>query len=403
MDERRGIAVIGGGLVGLASAYRLLQARPGTRTIVLEKEPRLLAHQSGRNSGVIHSGLYYEPGSWKAELSRKGKAALEDFADEHGIPWRRCGKLVVAAEPKELPRLQGLREQGEANGLQGLRILGPGEWSDVEPDVVGLRALQVPETGVIDFAAVGEALAGEIRERGGEVRTSSEVRSIAPSSEGARLTISSGELLARGVVACAGLESDRVAAMSGARDRRRIVPFRGAYLRLRTRAAARVRALVYPVPTPGLPFLGMHLTRRIDGEVWAGPNATLSFAREGYGRWSVDPRDLAGALGFPGLWKLAAHHVRETIAEYYRDLSRRATAREISRYVPSVEAADLEPAPAGIRAQLLGADGSLVDDFVMQDSSRAIHVRNAPSPAATACLAIGEVIARRAIDRFLGG
>ncbi|MGZ4678424.1 MAG: L-2-hydroxyglutarate oxidase [Acidimicrobiia bacterium] len=401
MTERADVVVIGGGLVGLATAYRLLQAHPDARVVVVEKEAEPARHQSGRNSGVLHSGLYYAPGSWRAMACRQAKEALEVFAEEHGVAWRRCGKLVVAIEPGEVPRLEALRERGEANGLRGLALLAPGEWTEIEPDVRGLRALHVPETGVIDFAGVAAALAGEIVAAGGELRTGTEVLGIEPSGDRQLVRTSVDDVLARGVAACAGLRSDRVAAMSGVRDARRIVPFRGAYLRLREEAAARVRGLVYPVPAPGLPFLGVHLTRRIDGEVWAGPNATLAFAREGYGRWSIDARDLLDAAGFSGLWRLAFHHARDVAQEYARDASVTATARAIARYLPGVTAADLEPATAGNRAQLLSPDGTLVDDFVLQEGPGAIHVRNAPSPAATACLAIGEVVAGRAAARFL--
>ncbi|MGE5226639.1 MAG: L-2-hydroxyglutarate oxidase [Planctomycetaceae bacterium] len=403
MTDRADVVVIGGGLVGLATAYQLLRSRPGTRVVVLEKEPEPARHQSGRNSGVLHSGLYYAPGSWRALACRRAKEQLEAFADEHGVARRRCGKLVVAIEPAELPRLETLRERGEANGLRGLAMLSPGGWSELEPEVGGLRALHVPETGVIDFAGVARAFAREIAAAGGELRTGTEVLGLEPSGNRQLVLTSGADLLAGGVVSCAGLRSDRVAAMSGDRDARRIVPFRGAYLRLRPRAAARVRALVYPVPAQGLPFLGVHLTRRIDDQVWAGPNATLAFAREGYARFSFDARDLRDALAFPGLWRLAFRHPRETVEEYARDASRAATARAIGRYLPGVTADDLEPAPAGNRAQLLDADGTLVDDFLLQEAPGAIHVRNAPSPAATACLAIGEVVAGRAVARFLDG
>jgi L-2-hydroxyglutarate oxidase LhgO len=401
MTDRVDVVVIGGGLVGLATAYRLLQARPGARVLVVEKEQGVARHQSGRNSGVLHSGLYYAPGTWRALSCRRAKETLEVFAEEHGVAWRRCGKLVVAMEPAEVARLEALRERGEANGLRGLTLLAPGEWKQIEHHVRGLRALHVPETGVIDFAGVAAALTQEIAAAGGELRTGTEVLGVEPAGDRQVVRTSSDDVFARGVVACAGLRSDRVAAMSDARDSRRIVPFRGAYLRLREEAAARVRGLVYPVPAPGLPFLGVHLTRRIDDEVWAGPNATLAFAREGYGRWSLDVGDLRDALGFAGLWRLGMRHAKETVAEYARDASRSATARAIARYLPGVTAADLEPAPAGNRAQLLDADGTLVDDFVLQEAPGAIHVRNAPSPAATACLAIGEVVAGRAAARFL--
>jgi L-2-hydroxyglutarate oxidase len=310
----------------------------------------------------------------------------------------------VALDAAEAARLDDLRGRGEANGLEGLRLLDRRGILEVEPEVRGLRALHVPETGVIDFPSVADALVSDIVDAGGAVRTGAEVVAIEPAG-GRRLilTTSGDEVLARGVVACAGLRSDRVAAMTGVRDDRRVVPFRGGYLRLLPSVADRVRGLVYPVPTPGLPFLGVHLTRRIDDEVWAGPNAVLAFARERYGRWSLDPRDAWGAAGFPGLWRLAAQHAGVAAGEYLRDLWRPAMARAISRMLPGVTAGDLEPAPPGIRAQLLDRGGALVDDFVLQAGPGVIHVRNAPSPAATACLAIGEVIAGHAATRFLAG
>jgi len=397
------VVVIGGGLVGLATAYRLLERDPGASVVVLEKEAAVALHQSGRNSGVLHSGLYYAPGSWRATLCREGKAAIEAFAEAHGVSARRCGKLVVALDDAEAARLGELQRRGEANGLAGLRQLGPGELREIEPHVAGHRALHVPETGVIDFGAVARALAEEVRSRGGRIALGHEVVAIEPAGERRLVRTRQGEeLTPRLVVACAGLRSDRVAAMDGARGPRRIVPFRGGYLRVREPAASLVKALVYPVPAPDMPFLGVHLTRRFDDEVWAGPNAVLAWAREGYGRGAFDASDAWDALAFGGLWRLAARHVGEAAAEYRRDLCRPAMARAIARYLPAIEAGDLQDAPSGIRAQLMGADGSLVDDFVVQEGPGAVHVRNAPSPAATACLAIGRVLAERAAARLAG-
>lgn len=401
MSGRVDVAVIGGGLVGLATACRLLERRPDAKVVVLEKEQEVASHQSGRNSGVLHSGLYYAPRSWRALLCRQGKEQMEAFADEHAIAWRRAGKLVVAVEPDEIPRLRDLRARGEANGLRGLRELGAEELREIEPAVTGLAGLHVPETGVIDFRKVGRVLADEVRRRGGDVRLGAEVVDLA-ARDAARLVRLRGgeEFLVRGVVACAGLQSDRVAAMTEGRGDRRIVPFRGDYMRLRPAAASLVRGLVYPVPAPGLPFLGVHFTRRIDDEVWVGPNAVLSLAREGYGRMSVDLRDALDAVGFAGSWRLASRQLRVGAGEVWRDVWRPALARECRRYLPAVSEDDLEPASSGIRAQLLGADGSLVDDFVMQEGPGVLHVRNAPSPAATASLAIGAVLADRAAERF---
>jgi len=326
---------------------------------------------------------------------------LERFAEAHDVAVHHSGKVVVALDQDEAARLDGLLERGEANGLRGLRLLDPGGLREIEPDVTGVRALHVPETAVVDFRAVARALADEVRAAGGVVRTGAEVAAIEPAGDRRLVRTTRGEeLLVRGVVACAGLRSDRVAALTGARDDRRVVPFRGAYLRLRPSVAERVRGLVYPVPVPGLPFLGVHLTRRFDDEVWAGPNAVLALARERYGRWAFDGRDARDAVAFSGLWRLASRNAGVAAGEYLRHLWRPAMAREISRMIPGVTTGDLEPAPAGIRAQMLGRDGSLVDDFVLQEGPGVIHVRNAPSPAATACLAIGTTVASRAADRF---
>jgi L-2-hydroxyglutarate oxidase LhgO len=402
--ERADIVVIGGGLVGLATARRLLDERPGARVVVCEKEDGVARHQSGRNSGVLHSGLYDEPGSWRSRLCRAGKAELEAYAAERGIAVRRTGKLVVALDDAEATRLDDLHARGEANGLEGLRLLDATGLREVEPEIVGRRALHVPATGVIDFPAVAAALARDVETGGGSVRTGAEVVAVEPAGERRRVrTVAGDEFVTTGVIACAGLRSDRVATMTGVSDGRRIVPFRGSYLRLRPAQAARVRGLVYPVPAPGLPFLGVHLTRRVDDEVWAGPNAVLALARERYGRWSVAPGDAWDAVSFPGLWRLAARHPSVAAGEYLRDLWRPATAAAIARMLPGVSAGDLEPAPAGIRAQLLDRSGGLVDDFVLQAGPGVIHVRNAPSPAATACLAIGRVIAGHAMRRFLPG
>lgn len=389
--------------MGLATAERLLAARPDARLVVLEKEASVGCHQSGRNSGVLHSGLYYAPGSWRASLCRRGKGELERFAEAHGVAVRRSGKLVVALDDEEAARLDELEARGAANGLVGLRLLGTQEAREIEPEVAGVRALHVPETAVVDFRAIADALADEVRRAGGEVLTGAEVVAIEPAGDRRLVRTAEGrEVLVRGLVACAGLRSDRVASLSGVRDDRRVVPFRGAYLRLRPRAAQRVRGLVYPVPVAGLPFLGVHLTRRIDGEVWAGPNAVLALSREGYARREMAPADAWDALSFPGLWRLAVEHAGTALGEYVRHLWRPAMAREIARYLPGVTVDDLEPAPSGIRAQLMDRSGGLVDDFVLQEAPAAIHVRNAPSPAATACLAIGRVVAERAAERFLG-
>ncbi len=417
MTERFDVAIVGGGIVGLATALALLERAPGTRVAVLEKEPELAAHQTGHNSGVLHSGLYYQPGSLKARLSREGKAAAERFADENDVPWERTGKLVVALEPSELPRLSALRGRGEANGLQGVEEIGPERIREIEPHVEGLRALWVPETGIVDFRRLALAFAARIERGGGRILTGRAV--IALTRLGARAGVGraggtgaggarSGWLIsttedaqvAGGVIACAGLQSDRVARLTGHEDGERIVPFRGDYYHLRPSARHLVKGLVYPVPDPAFPFLGVHFTRRIDGGVWAGPNAVPALAREGYARRDVSLRDIASSLTWPGLWRMALPYVGTGAREAWRDVSKAAFLRGLQRYVPELRAEDIEFGPSGIRAQSLDAAGRLVDDFSLGEGAGIIHVRNAPSPAATASLAIGRMLAERAIDRF---
>jgi (S)-2-hydroxyglutarate dehydrogenase len=396
------VAVVGGGLIGLATAYRLLERRPGVRLVVLEKEEQLALHQSGRNSGVIHAGLYYTPGSLKARLCREGMTSLLRFAESHDIPFRTCGKLVVALDESELGRLEELKRRGLANGIQGLRELEGEEIREIEPHVTGLRALHVPETGTIDFRRVALAYAGEVEARGARVLLARRVESIERRNGRHVLRSESGEeILALSLIGCAGLHSDRVAALSGARrDSYRIVPFRGDYYTFRPEARGLIRGLVYPVPDPSFPFLGVHFTRRIDGELWAGPNAVPAFAREGYRRWQVNPRELIGTLAFPGFRRLARTYARTGAAEIWRDFVKRAFVSDMRRYVPEVESGQVRFGPSGVRAQCMNADGSLVDDFLLEESEGAIHVLNAPSPAATASLAIGRVLAEKAIDRF---
>lgn len=400
VTERHDVAVVGGGIVGLAAAYRLLARRPGLRLVLLEKEPEVALHQSGRNSGVVHAGLYYPPGSLKARLCREGRAELERFCEEHGVAYRRCGKLVVAAREEELPRLAELRARGEANGLRGLAELGPERLRELEPHATGLRALHVPETGIVDFRRVALALAEEVRARGGEVLLGRRVTGVRRLGDELVLETSAGPVLAWNLIACAGLQSDRLARAAGAPERMRIIPFRGDYLALRPHARHLVRGLIYPVPDPALPFLGVHLTRRIDGQVWAGPNAVLALARERYGRASVDARDLVETLTWPGFRRLVRRHLRAGLAELLRDRSKAAFLAACRRLVPELGPEDVEWGPSGIRAQTVLPSGELADDFVVQAAPRMLHVRNAPSPAATASLAIGRVLAEDAVARF---
>lgn len=400
VTERHDVAVVGGGIVGLAAAYRLLARRPGLRLVLLEKEPEVALHQSGRNSGVVHAGLYYPPGSLKARLCREGRAELERFCEEHGVAYERCGKLVVATREEELPRLAELRARGEANGLRGLEELGPERFRALEPHAAGVRALHVPETGIVDFRRVALALAEEVRARGGEVLLRRRVTGVRRSGDELVLETSAGPVLAWNLIACAGLQSDRLARAAGAPERMRIIPFRGDYLALRPHARHLVRGLIYPVPDPALPFLGVHLTRRIDGQVWAGPNAVLALARERYGRASVDARDLVETLTWPGFRRLVRRHLRAGLAELLRDRSKAAFVAACRRLVPELGPEDVDWGPSGIRAQTVLPSGELADDFVVQAAPRMLHVRNAPSPAATASLAIGRVLAEHAVARF---
>lgn len=395
MQSAHDVVVVGAGLLGLATARALLSRTPGARVAVLDKETELARHQSGRNSGVVHAGLYYPAGSLKAQLCREGRAALLELADQHGIPYAVPGKLVVALDEGELPRLDELERRGTASGLRGLRRVDAAELREIEPHVRGLQALHVPETAVIDFRAVTRAYAAEVERLGGEVLLGRRVVAIDKRGSRHALRTGSGEWFeGHRIVSCAGLQSDRVAGLTGAQPRRhRIAPFRGDFYVLAPEAARFVRGLVYPVPDPAFPFLGVHFTRRVDGEVWAGPNAVPAFAREGYGRYSVSGRDAWDLLTFPGLWRLARRYAATGAAEIYRDTVKRAAVREMQRYLPELEGRHVSFGPSGVRAQALARDGSLVDDFLLEHDESVLHVLNAPSPGATASLAIGERIA----------
>jgi (S)-2-hydroxyglutarate dehydrogenase len=403
MTDRPRVIVIGAGIVGLATAYRLLEVRPDLDVTVVEKEAELATHQTGHNSGVLHAGLYYAPGSLKARLCREGKADVEAFAEAHDIPSERCGKLVVALDDGELPRLAALHERALANGVPGLDEVGPERIREIEPHAAGIRGLWSPSTGIIDFRRVALALADDIRSRGAEIVTSWPVSAIDPRAAEVVVSGPRGEeRVASLAVACAGLQADRLARMTGDDDDPRIVPFRGDYYTLDATAAALVRGLIYPVPDPRFPFLGVHFTRRIDGSVWAGPNAVLAFAREGYRRRDISPRDLASTLAFRGFQRLARRYLRTGVAEMWRDWWKPAFVRELQRYVPEIRGDQLRFGPSGVRAQALSRDGTLLDDFSLGGMGRVLHVRNAPSPAATSSLAIGRVLASTALER-LGG
>ncbi len=401
MGDRVDLLVVGAGLVGLATARAFLELNPDARVCVVDKEQDVAMHQSGRNSGVVHAGLYYPPGSLKARLCREGRELLLAFAAEHRIPYRETGKLVVALDASELPRLAELGRRGRENGIGGLRELDGDGLRELEPNVAGVRALHVPESGVIDFKLVAVAYQDDVLRRGGQVRLGSAVSEITDRRGEQIVGFRDGDaIVARRVVVCAGVQSDRLARSHGTDDGRyRISPFRGDYFVLSEQAAALVNGLVYPVPDPSFPFLGVHFTPRADGEVWAGPNAVPSLHREGYGRFRLRPRDAIDSLSFPGTWRLARRYSRMGAAEIWRDTFKRAAVADMRRYLPALTQSDVSYGPCGIRAQVLARDGTLVDDFLFEHRGAALHVINAPSPAATASLAIG----RRIVAELGGG
>jgi L-2-hydroxyglutarate oxidase LhgO len=378
----------------------MLLRRPGIRLVVLEGERELAAHQSGHNSGVVHAGLYYAPGSLKARLCREGKAALEVFCDERGIPLQRIGKLVVALTEEELPGFEALAVRARDNGVDGIETVGPERIRELEPHVAGIRGLWSPGTGIVDYRAVALAYADDIRSAGGVIETARAVTGLREGSDSVVVSTAVGDIVAGSVIACAGLWSDRVAAMTGDAGTERIVPFRGDYYTLTPDATNLVRGLIYPVPDPRFPFLGIHFTRRHDGAVWAGPNAVLALARDGYKRYDFDLREMLAIARHAGFRKLARRFWRMGLAEQWRDLSKRAFANELRRYLPELRDDQLRFGPSGVRAQAIDPDGTLVDDFRLGGSRRIVHVRNAPSPAATAALAIARVLADESQGRL---
>ncbi|MCS6806459.1 MAG: L-2-hydroxyglutarate oxidase [Acidobacteriota bacterium] len=397
--KRYDVAVIGGGIVGLATAMALT-ARARLSLIVLEAEARLAAHQSGHNSGVIHSGLYYKPGSLKARHCTEGREAMYRFCREHGIAHEQCGKLVVAVNETERAVLDELARRGAANGLQGIRQLTAEQLAEYEPHVSGIAGLFVPQTGIVNYADVAEAMARRAQEAGAEIRTQARVVSVQRRTEALILNTTTGDVQCRYLIGCAGLQSDRVARMCGMHPRLRIIPFRGEYYELIPERRRLVKNLIYPVPDPRLPFLGVHFTRTIDGRVEVGPNAVLAFKREGYQRTSFSLRDTLSMISYGGFWRMARRYGSVGLGEYYRSLSRRAFVRALQRLVPTLQPDDIQPAGAGVRAQAVDPTGQLIDDFRIIEAEHMIHVVNAPSPAATASLSIGQTIATMAIKRF---
>ena len=390
------IVVVGAGIIGLAVARELLSRRPGTRLTVLEREEDIGRHQTGHSSGVIHAGIYYAPGSLKAQLCVEGARLLYDYCAERGIEARKEGKLIVAAAHDEVPRLDELERRGKANKVPGLRRIDGREIPDIEPHARGIAALHSPATGIVDFVAVARALAADVEAAGGVVATGVEVKSTHAGGDGIEIGHGKGTTTAGFAVYCAGAWADRLAVAAGAPAEPRIVPVRGAYLKLRPERRDLVRASIYPTPDPDLPFLGAHLTRTIDGEVLLGPSALLVGARDAYRLAKIRPGDVIATAGWSGTWRLARRFWRYGLAEMGRASSRRLYVREMRRYVPELSASDTLPGPSGVRAQALGRDGSLLDDFLVSRTRRALHVRNAPSPAATSSLALAKLIADQA-------
>lgn len=384
--------IVGGGIVGLATAFRLLEAKPSLKIVLLEKESKLAAHQTGNNSGVLHCGLYYKPGSEKAKLSVEGLQQMTAFCREHGIAHEICGKIVVATSPEELPRLENLWERGNANGLAGLRKLNPAQMKEIEPHANGLAALHVPQEGIVDYPGVCKKLGELFHKMGGGIFLNTRVEKII--SEGAEKIVetSAGNFRAKFVVACGGLHADRLVKMSGEKPAAKIIPFRGEYFQLKKERQFLVRHLIYPVPDPKFPFLGVHFTRLIHGGVEAGPNAVLAFAREGYKWTDFNARDFAESLCFPGLWKFLAKYPSLAGYEIYRSLSKTEFCRSLQKLVPEIREDDLETGGAGVRAQAMTPDGKLIEDFHFEEAAGILHVVNAPSPAATASLAIANHI-----------
>ena len=403
------VAIVGAGLVGLATARELLFRQPWLRVVVLEKEPTLASHQSGHNSGVIHSGIYYPPDSLKARACVAGHRAMLEFCQDQGIPFELCGKVIVALDETELPRLEDLFRRGLVNGVHGLELIGPERLHELEPSVTGIKAIYSPQTGITDYVKVAHAYAQAIQQNDGEIITNCKVKSVA--TKGKQIFLQciqphpinrdgSFEIEATYVITCGGLQSDKLSQMNGQKSEIHMLPFRGDYYVLRPEKRHRVRALIYPVPDPRFPFLGVHFTRRINGEVWAGPNAVMAFAREGYQRWKINPKDLLEILSFSGFWKLAAQYWKMGLAEMYRDYVKAAYIKELQRYIPVLQSDDIMPGPSGVRAQALAKDGRLLDDFLIYHGENIVHVVNAPSPAATSSLILARMIVDEAQRSF---
>ncbi len=400
------LAIVGAGIIGLATAREVLIRQPGLRVVVLEKELTIASQQSGHNSGVIHTGIYYAPGSLKARACVAGHREMLTFCREQGIPFELCGKVIVALDESELPRLEDLYRRGVTNGVQGLEMIGPERLRELEPFAAGIKALYSPNTGIVDYVQVAHVYAHEVEQRGGEIVTGCKVTALLSKGKQTLLRISQHardahtEIETRYIITCGGLQSDKLSQMSEKHSGVYILPFRGDYYVLRPEKRHMVRALIYPVPDPRFPFLGVHFTRRLDGEIWAGPNAVLAFAREGYKRWKINLKDIWEVLSYGGFWKMAAQYWKMGLAEMYRDYWKAAYVKELQRYMPQLQATDLLPGPSGVRPQALTPNGKLVDDFLIMHAENVVHVQNAPSPAATSSLVIARMIVDEAQRSF---
>jgi L-2-hydroxyglutarate oxidase len=399
MTPESDLIIIGGGIVGLATAYRFLERFPGKTVAVLEKEAEIAKHQTGRNSGVMHTGIYYRPGSLKAINCRAGKKAMEEFCTKESIPFDLCGKIIVATEESELPRMEMLLERGPQNGVVCNRIT-PEQIRELEPHGAGIAGIHVPEAGVVDYARVCRRLAEIIVEHGSRVVTSAKVTGIRRDTGRVVVETSAGEFAAQQIVNCAGLYSDRITRLSGAIPSAKVIPFRGEFYSLRPEGQYLVNGLIYPVPDPAYPFLGVHFTKRMSGMIECGPNAVLAFAREGYKNTTINLRDLSETLMYGGFWRLATRYWRIGMNEMHRSFSKPAFVRALQRLVPEIKSEYLDWAPAGVRAQTVSPDGNMVDDFVIEETDRVVNVENAPSPAATASLNIGKLVVDRLAPRF---
>lgn len=391
-------AIVGGGIVGLSTGMSLVQRYPNARIVVLEKESRWAFHQTGNNSGVIHSGIYYKPGSFKAKFCREGSRSMVQFCQEHGIDYEVCGKVIVATKTNELLQLENLYKRGLENGLSVTKISAE-EVKEIEPHVRCLAGIQVPTTGIVDYKQVGQKYAELIESQGGELRLNTRVEKISETDKGQVIETNKGTFKTRFLINCAGLHSDRIAKLGQVNPQAKIVPFRGEYYELTPEKRYLVKTLIYPVPNPDFPFLGVHFTRMIDGSVHAGPNAVLSMKREGYKKTDFDLRDFAEVMTYPGFWKLAAKHADEGIQEMIRSFSKAAFVHSLQKLIPEVQASDLIPTHAGVRAQALMNDGKLVDDFLIVKGENSVHVCNAPSPAATSSIEIGNAIAQQVLSQ----